>query len=99
MHYGVYVSDLSNVVEILMRMLFYLTGIFYNLEKRVPAYGVLLNRYNPVAFLISSMRQGLIYGQAPNLFLLMVWLAVSALICVLGIRKIYKEENSYVKAI
>lgn len=99
MHYGVYVNDLSNVVAILMRMLFYLTGIFYNLEKRVPEYGVLLNRYNPVAFLISSMRQCLIYGQSPDLPLMLLWLAVSVLVSALGIRKIYKEENSYVKAI
>ena len=45
MHYGVYVNDLSNVLSIGLRMLFYLTGIFYNLEKRVPEYGVILNRW------------------------------------------------------
>ena len=99
MHYGVYVNDLSNVLSIGLRMLFYLTGIFYNLEKRVPEYGVILNRYNPVAFLITSMRECLIYGEAPNAKILLIWTAISVLFCILGIRKVYKEENSYVKAI
>ena len=99
MHYGVYINDLSNVVAILMRMLFYLTGIFYNLEKRVPQWGVILNRYNPVAFLITGARQCLLYRQTPDYLLLLFWLVVSILITIAGIRKIYKEENNYVKTI
>lgn len=99
MHYGVYVNDLSNVISIVMKMMFYLTGIFYHLEKRIPTYGVILNRYNPAAFLISSMRQCLLYGETPNCAGLLIWFAVSLLIAVAGIRKIYKEENSYVKVI
>jgi ABC-type polysaccharide/polyol phosphate export permease len=99
MHYGVYINDLSNVISIVTRMLFYLTGIFYNLEKRIPQYGQILNRNNPVAFMISSARNVLLYRQAPLLWLLLVWAAVSILLAVLGVRKIYKEENSYVKAI
>lgn len=99
MHYGVYVNDLANVTSIVLRFLMYLTGIFYNLEKRIPEYGVLLNRYNPIACLISSMRDCLIYGETPDLLMLGIWFLVSLLLAYLGIRKIYKEENSYVKAI
>lgn len=99
LHWGVYVNDLYNIVAIVIRLLFYITGIFYNLEKRIPEVGVLLNRYNPVAFLISSMRRCLIYHQAPTVGWLLLWLAISLGLAVLGIRKIYKEENGYVKAI
>lgn len=99
MHYGVYVSDLSNITSILLRLLFYITGIFYNIEKRIPVYGAAFNRYNPVAYLLTSMRQCLIYGQTPGRKLLLLWMAVSMLLVLLGIRKIYKEENSYVKVI
>ncbi len=99
MHYGVYIRDLSNVVTIATRMLFYITGIFYNLETRIKVYGVLLNRYNPLAFLLSSMRKCLIYSSAPDLLFLLIWFVIGMLLFVLGIRKIYKEENSYVKAI
>lgn len=99
MHYGVYVQDLSNVISIIMKMFFYLTGIFYNLETRIPVYGIILNQYNPVAFLITSTRQCLIYGETPHRKLLLFWLVISLLITLAGIRKIYKEENSYVKCI
>jgi ABC-type polysaccharide/polyol phosphate export permease len=99
MHWGVYVNDLSNAIKILTKMLFYITGVFYNLEKRIPEIGTALNRYNPVAFLLSSMRQCLIYGQTPMRKLMLLWFAVSLLLAYLGIRTIYKEENSYVKAI
>lgn len=99
MHYSVYVSDLSNVVGIVLRLLLYLTGIFYNIEKRIPVYGPMLNRYNPVAFFLSSMRHCLIYGKAPDLKMLLIWMAISFALCVLAVRKVYKEENSYVKAI
>lgn len=99
MHYGVYVEDLSNVLNVVLRFVFYATGIFYNIETRIPQFGALLNKLNPVAFLITSMRQSLIYGETPDWTLLLIWLFVSVLLVLLGIRKVYKEENSYVKAI
>lgn len=99
LHYGVYVEDLSNVVTIALRFLFYLTGVFYNIEKRIPGIGTFLNRYNPMAFLLSSMRECLIYCQTPNLKILLLWFIISLILSVFGIRKIYKEENSYVKSI
>lgn len=99
LHFGVYVEDLSNVVTIVLRFLFYCTGIFYNIESRIPGWGTLLNQYNPVAFLLSSMRKCLIYCQVPHRKLLLLWLVISVVLSILGVRKIYKEENSYVKAI
>lgn len=99
MHYGVYVEDLSNVLNVGLRFLFYATGIFYNVSSRIPTYGDLLNKVNPVAFLISAMRQSLIYGETPDLVILAAWFAFSVILALAGIRKIYKEENSYAKTI
>lgn len=99
LHYGVYVEDLSNVVSIALRFLFYLTGIFYNIETKIPGWGASLNRYNPMAFLISSMRRVMIYQSCPARKLLLLWLVISLILAGLGVRKIYKEENSYVKSI
>lgn len=99
LHYGVYVEDLYNVVSIALRFLFYLTGIFYNIEHRIPEYGELLNNFNPVAFLMTSMRECLMYQTAPDFVLLAIWFVISLVLTILGIRKIYKNENSYVKVI
>ena len=99
LHFGVYVEDLSNVVTIVLRFLFYLTGVFYNVEKRIPVIGAALNHYNPIAFLSTSLRNCLLYSQSPQLGFLLMWFLVSLALAALGIRKIYKEENSYVKTI
>lgn len=100
LHYGVFVEDLSNVLNIVLRFLFYITGVFWNIMDRLPApYNSYIGKGNPIAFLITAMRNCLIYGKTPDLKLLLVWFLVGLLISILGVRKIYKNENSYVKVI
>jgi len=100
LHYGVYVEDLSNVVSIVLRIIFYMTGIFYNVEKRMPKpYGSYLSKCNPLAFLISSARNALLYGQGSSALILGILLLVSLILICLGLRLVYKNENNYVKVI
>ena len=99
MHFGVYVEDLSNVTNIALRFLFYLTGIFYSVEGRIEHYGTYLNNFNPLASLISAMRNCLIYSSTPNLKFLGIWFGVSVLLSICGVALVYKEENSYLKAV
>ena len=100
MHYGVYVSDLSYITGIVLNMLMYLTGTFYNVEKRVPApFGPLLNKCNPIAYLIKSMRDCMLYATAPDWAMLGVWFFISCVLIVLGAYTIYHNENAYVKVI
>ena len=99
MHFGVYVEDLANVINIVLRFLFYLTGIFYNVEKKIPGVGAYLARFNPIAFLLSSMRQSLIYCQTPDLLTLGIWFVISLVFAYFGVMLVYKEENSYLKAV
>ena len=100
LHYGVFVEDLSNVVNIVLRLLFYLTGVFWSIMDRLPApYNAYIGKGNPIAFLLTSMRECVLYGTAPNQKLLLAWFLIGLLISILGIRKIYKNENSYVKVI
>ena len=87
------------MVSIVTRMLFYLTGIFFNLEARIPQYGTMLMQYNPVAFMISSMRKALLYGQSPASIFMLVWVVVGIVLSMAGVKKIYQEENNYVKSI
>lgn len=100
MHFGVYVNDLSYIVGILLSMLMYFTGTFYSVAKRIPApFGELLESFNPIAFCIASMRNALLYGQAPSLTLLLLWGIVSIILSIIGIYIIYENENAYVKVI
>lgn len=97
-HFGVFVEDLFNVINIGLRLLFYITGIFYSVQTRLPdPFGDLVLKCNPLAYILDSLRRCLIYCQTPSRKLMLIWLAVSLLIAALGVRKIYKNENSYVK--
>ncbi len=100
LHFGVFVADLTNIVDIVLRMVFYLTGVFYNVGKRIPApYGRLLTRLNPIAFIADSFRKVMLYDQSPGYKVLACWFAFSLLLCIFGTWLIYKNENSYVKSI
>lgn len=100
MHYGVYVSDLGYITGIVLSMLMYFTGTFYDVAKRIPQpFGEMLVRLNPVAFLISSMRKAMLYQTAPLPGLLILWGGLSMVLISLGVFTIYSNENAYVKMI
>lgn len=104
LHFGVYVEDLSNVVRIVLRLLFYATGIFYDVEKRVgnrfgEQVGEYLTEWNPMAVMISSMRRVLLYESMPQYKWVTAWFLAGIFLSVLGIYMIYKNENSYVKVV
>lgn len=99
-HFGVFVEDLANVVRIVLRFVFYMTGIFYNIQTRLPGrVGNMLLKVNPMATLLSAMRKSLIYGQVPPRKLMLLILIGSILLATWGVKRIYKYENSYAKVI
>lgn len=101
MHFGVFVQDLSNAIGIILRFIFYLSGVFYNINMRIenPIIQYIILRCNPMAFIMSEFRKVLIYGQDPSFEGLAVWFGIGILLCIIGIRMINKNENSYAKVI
>ena len=100
MHLGVFVEDMSNVINIVLRFIFYLTGIFYNIETSIPApYSKLLITCNPVALFIDGLRKTIMYRSVPEWKAMAIWTVVSIILSVYGVRNIYKNENTYVKVI
>jgi len=77
---------------------FYFSGIFYSLSKRIRApFGEIMEKLNPVAFMIEQSRRVLLYGQNMSISFYAIWLVISIVVCIIGIRLIYKNENTYVK--
>ncbi len=100
LHFGVYVEDLSNVINVLLRLLFYMSGIFYTIKNRLPEpYVTILLKCNPVALIIDGMRECMLYCNAPDYKILSLWLIVGFVVSAIGVRTIYKNENSYVKVV
>ena len=99
-HFGVYIEDLDNVIRIVLRLVFYMSGIFYNIETRAPIpYNEILLKGNPMAILLDSMRKALLYNESINWVIILMILIISLLISIWGINRIYKNENGYAKVI
>ena len=97
-HFGVFIDDLYNVMKIVLKLMFYLCGIFYVIDNRIPEpWNSLLLKANPISMLIQSARLSLIYSSAPYRKLMLIWGLVGVVLCWIGVRIIYKYENSYVK--
>ena len=103
MHFGVFIEDLGNVINIAMKLLLYLTGIFYSIESRLgpdhPVIAKILMHANPMALLITDMRNVVLYDKAPHWLWLLIWTVISLTFSIIGIHTIYKNENTYVKVI
>lgn len=100
MHAGVYVADLAKFIKVFLRLIFYMSGIFYSIPKRIdePFSSLILN-LNPMAYLINGLRQSLLYSQTIDYRVLVAILAVGVVLSVVGIRTIIVNENNYVKVI
>ena len=97
---GVFVSDLANVVVVLLKLVFYMSGVFYNIQTRVPEpYNIILLYGNPIAGLLQGARNCILYGTSPYYDMLGIWFVISVVLCIVGVRSIMKYENSYVKVI
>ncbi len=103
MHFGVFIEDLANVIAVFLRLVFYMSGVFYSISDKLGKVSefaaALLSVGNPVALIISSLRNVMLYNTAPNVPALLIWLVIGVLVSVVGVRTIYKYENSYTKVI
>lgn len=105
MHFGVYIDDMAHIVRIVLRVMFYMTGIFFNIEQRMKGPGLkgiagrILSQYNPTALIVTSMRKVLLYKELPHWVNLLGVLVISIFVAIWGVKRIYKYENSYAKTV
>ena len=100
LHFGVYVDDLAYAVGILLNMLMYLSGVFYEVMTTLPEpLNTLMMCLNPVAMFLDTMRNALLYNTVANLPFLVIWIVISIIFSCVGIHIVYKNENGYVKVV
>jgi ABC-type polysaccharide/polyol phosphate export permease len=95
-HYGAFVADLKPAMVYVLRFIFYLSPIFYEVS-RLPEE---LQKYyylNPVTQIVFGLRNPLMYDQSPSYLALFVILLVGLGLILLGLRKIGKNEKNYCK--
>jgi len=90
--------DIRVLVDNGFRAVFFLSGIFYDIDSLSPRVSELL-AFNPFAVLISSLRDSLMHGIPPESFELF-WIAVFSLCCLaIGLVIMRKMKSSYAKAL
>lgn len=100
MHFGVTLNDLANLTNIGLKMVFYLSGIFYNINTKIKGtLAFFLLRVNPIAFCMNELRKVTIYSSLPSFEGIIIWFAIGFVLCLIGIHVIHKNENSYAKVI
>ena len=80
---GVFIRDLSHAVDILVRILFFLTPIFYPISKVPPSFRVFL-RLNPLTLIVGDFRSIIIFGRFPDWSLWGIGATVSFVIMITG---------------
>ncbi len=103
LHIGIYLDDLQKIINIFLRTVLFLSGIFYSIEERIghvsDTMSIILQKVNPVAFLITSFRDVMIYSKPLSLEWYFIWMFLSLFFAGLSIRLVYKYEDDYIKVI
>ena len=80
---GVYVRDLAQVVAILVQILFFVSPILYP-ASLAPASFKFIFWINPLAAIVESFRQVLLWGESLSWTTWAVWMVITAIVAVLG---------------
>ena len=97
-HVGVYWADVNDLLPVLLRLWMYFTGIFYSIQEKVPGpVGYWLLRLNPLAFILEGLRQTLLFHTPIAWVWYFLWLGVSILLCLSGLRVLYRNGTRYLK--
>lgn len=90
---GVYVNDLNNVWNVLTRILWFATPIFYTINESNPLYKLQL--FNPIYYFISIARDLMIYNKVPDSFTLLCAMIFSVLSLLIGLIVFRKYQNKF----
>lgn len=98
-HFGVYVSDLQNVTAIVIRLLFYMSGVFYTLDRLPDGIKVIYTLICPTGFFLQQYRNVMMYGTNANYLVLLYWFIISIILIFFGLKLMNKYESTYIKVI
>ena len=91
-----FVPDIRGLVDSGLLMLFFLSGIFFEIDVSSDGWSWLYN-YNPVAVLVTAFRDTMLRGSVPNLGLLLGVFLFSCALGGLGYAILRRYDRLYVK--
>jgi len=94
---GVFVYDLNNVWRVVTSLLFFITPLFYFIEKGTLIYKI--NLINPAYYVIAIAREFVIYNRIPEYWVMGVFIGISLLFFIVGIFIFRKFKNKFAELI
>jgi len=86
--------DLKLLMNNVLMLMFFLSGVFFDTSKLDGALGVLLD-LNPMVHIIHAWRNVLLDGQMPDLLALTLVAGFSLLMCTLGLYLLRRYDRRY----
>lgn len=80
---GLFIRDIPQIVSLILRLLFYISGIIFP-ASILPPQAVKILLFNPIFFLAESFRNVLFYAEAPDLLSLTGWLVLGIVLLLVG---------------
>lgn len=96
---GVFVSDLSHVISIVMRFLFYLSAVFYSVDRFGEGLLSVYNMVCPTGFIIVQFRDVMMYGRSADYLMLLYWLIIGMILSIIGVKLLYRGEKDFMKVV
>lgn len=90
----VFFRDLQHFITVLIQLLFYATPIVYSI-KSIPEDFKWIIQYNPMTYIIIAFRDIFYYKRMPDIQSLMIVLAISIGICILGYLLFNKLQKKF----
>jgi lipopolysaccharide transport system permease protein len=81
---GPFIGDITEAAGLALRVLFYTAPVTYPLDI-VPANYRIVLWFNPLTHIIEPVRRAIVYGKAPDLTLIMLFMTISLLLLFLSL--------------
>lgn len=91
---GVFLRDISNMVELSITALFFLTPVFYSIERIPEPYRAIIG-LNPIATVIESVRTAAIAGSVPDMTWFLPAAAASCACAIFGYAVFMKARRAF----
>jgi len=90
-----FLPDLTFVIKTLLRLMFYGSGVFFNIDKVVLPEHTSILYLNPIAGLLQNYRKILIYGEWPDWVYIGNVFIFSCLFMLLAILMVFRLDDKY----
>ncbi|WPZ14396.1 ABC transporter permease [Nitratireductor rhodophyticola] len=91
---GVYLRDISQIVGVLVTVLFFMSPIFYPVEM-VPDQFLILYQINPITYAVELSRQVLFWGHFPDVGLFLILTAAAWAVASIGLLVFQKSRKGF----